>query len=68
MKKFYNLGPDISNTDISKYPLMSMNIALTNFIFFLHFESYEIKLLISEIKFFWDKNIFFEIISFSSLR
>ena len=41
----------ISITDISKYPLISENIVWTNFLFFLHFNSFHLKLLVSQSKF-----------------
>ena len=45
------LSLDISNSVISKYLLISKNIGLTNVLFYLHFNSSTLKLLIFQRKF-----------------
>ena len=42
---------DISNTDISKYPLISKNIVWTHFQFLLYFNFFDLKLPVSRSKF-----------------
>ena len=70
---------DFSNTDISKYPLISKNIVQTELQFYLHFNSCYLKLLLSQSKFsairkftlryqWFGKNFNFEITRVGSIR
>ena len=55
-KSFVQLNLTISNI-ISKFPLISKNIGWAHFLFYLHFNSFYLKLLVSQVNFLGPENL-----------